>query len=102
MAIPEGGFESMKKRMRLGFQPGPKTAIVTGVGMLFVFVAFVMVVLASLMAFAAVVAAVTAYVKRDTWTLPAYRWGRDRSGRWRVTPWASKTDSGAAPEETPV
>ena len=100
----------MKARMRLGFRPGPKTAIVTCVGMLFVFVAFVMAVLATLAAVAAVVAAaVTAYVKRDTWTLPAYRWGRDRTGRWRVTPWSSKADSeavqeetGAAQEETPV
>jgi len=93
----------MRTRMRLGFRPGPKTAIATCVGMLFVFVAFVMVVLASLTAFAAVVvAAVTAYVKRDTWTLPAYRWGRDRTGRWRVTPWASKADGGAAQEETPA
>jgi len=93
----------MRTRMRLGYRPGPKTAIATCVGMLFVFVAFVMVVLASLTAFAAVVAAaVTAYVKRDTWTLPAYRWGRDRTGRWRVTPWAGKSDSEAAQEETPV
>jgi len=93
----------MRTRMRLGFRPGPKTAIATCVGMLFVFVAFVMVVLASLTAFAAVVvAAVTAYVKRDTWTLPAYRWGRDRTGRWRLTPWASKADGGAAQEETPA
>jgi len=93
----------MWTRMRVGFRPGPKTAIVTCVGMLFVFVAFVMVVLAALTAFAAVVAAaVTAYVKRDTWTRPAYRWGRDRTGRWRLTPWASKADGGAAEEETPV
>jgi len=93
----------MKVMKRLRFQPGPKTAIVTCVGMLFVFVAFIMAVLAALTAFAALVTvAVTAYVKRDTWTLPAYRWGRDRTGRWRVTPWGSKADSRAAQEETPV
>ena len=97
---------SMRSRMSLGYRPGPKTAIVGCVGMLFVMVAFVMVVLASLAAFAAVVAAaVTAYVKRDTWTRPAYRWGRDRTGDWRVTPWTSKADGGSAQEdqeETPV
>jgi hypothetical protein len=29
------------------------------------------------------------YVKRDAWTLPAYRWARDQSGRLSFTPWSS-------------
>ena len=60
---------------------GPVTAIVTAVAMMIMFMAF----LASALTF---VAAVTAYVKREEWTLPAYRWTRNRTGSWRVTPWS--------------
>jgi hypothetical protein len=35
------------------------------------------------------------YVKRDAWTLPAYRWARDQSGRLGFTSWSSG-DGGAA------
>ena len=93
----------MKSRANLKVLLGPMTAIVTCVAMMVMFVTVVVAVLASLAAFAAAVAAVvTAYVKRDTWTLPAYRWARDRTGQWRVTPWAGNTDTAAAQEETPV
>ena len=34
-----------------------------------------------------VVAALLAYLKREQWTKPAYRWARDTSGRWSATPW---------------
>ena len=34
-----------------------------------------------------VVAGLLAYVKREQWTKPAYRWARDTSGRWSATPW---------------
>ncbi len=74
-------------------------------------VAVVVFVLAALAAVATVAAAVVAYLKRDTWTLPAYRWARDkgsrvgspaykwvrdRSGRWSRMPWAA--GNGAGPE----
>ena len=51
-------------------------------------VAFVVVVLAALAAIASVAAAIVGYVKRETWTLPAYRWARDKSGGWGFTPWS--------------
>ena len=51
------------------------------------FIAFVFTVLALL---AAVGSGVTAYVKRDTWTKPAYRWARDKSGQYRYVPWNPK------------
>ncbi len=35
------------------------------------------------------------YIKRDAWTLPAYRWARDTSGRLGFTPWGPG-DGGAA------
>ena len=34
-----------------------------------------------------VAAALLAYLKREQWTKPAYRWARDTSGRWSATPW---------------
>ena len=64
----------------------PLTALVTAVLMVIAFVVFIMGVLAWL---AAIAVAVTAYMKREDWTLPAYRWTKDRTGRWRVTPWTS-------------
>ncbi len=39
--------------------------------------------------------AVVLYMKRDAWTLPAYRWARDASGRLSFTPWGPG-DGGAA------
>ena len=75
----------------------PVTAIVTAVAMMVMFLAF-LAFLAS--ALAAVAAAVTAYAKREDWTLPAYRWSRTRTGRWRVTPWSAGGDAEVAQEET--
>ena len=49
-------------------------------------VAFIIVVLAALSGLAVVIG-VLAYLKRDQWTKPAYRWARATSGRWNVTPW---------------
>jgi hypothetical protein len=61
-------------------------------------VALVVVVMAALAAIAAAAAALVAYLKRETWTLPAYRWARDRSGRWSATPWSSREgEPGADP-----
>jgi hypothetical protein len=51
--------------------------------------AFIVVVAAALGAVAVVAAALVAYLKRETWTRPAYEWTRDRAGRWRVTPWSA-------------
>ena len=39
--------------------------------------------------------AVVLYLRRDAWTLPAYRWARDASGRLGFTPWGPG-DGGAA------
>jgi hypothetical protein len=50
---------------------------------------FIVVLLAALVGFAVVAAALVAYLKREQWTKPAYRWARDTSGRWSVTPWTS-------------
>jgi len=49
--------------------------------------AFVAVVIAALAAFVAVVGGILAWVKRESWTKPAYRRARDKSGTWRFTPW---------------
>jgi hypothetical protein len=45
-----------------------------------------------------VVAAIAAYLKREQWTKPAYRWVRDASGRWSFTPWAPGDADGAGEE----
>jgi hypothetical protein len=71
----------------------PLTAIVTAVAMMVVFMAFLGSALTA-------VAALTAYVKREDWTLPAYRWTRNRTGRWRVTPWSADGDAEVAQDET--
>ncbi len=63
-------------------------------------IAFIVFVMVALAALAAVASAVIAYLKRDTWTKPAYRWARDKSGRWSRTPW-SAGDSGSAEEAAP-
>ena len=44
------------------------------------------VLLAAVLGFT-VVAGVVAYLRREQWTKPAYRWARDTSGRWSMTPW---------------
>ena len=95
-AIPavEKGVDSMKSKATLWMLLGPVTAIVTAVAMMIMFMAF----LAS--ALTVVAAVVTAYVKREDWTLPAYRWSRSRTGRWRVTPWSSGGDAEVAQKET--
>ena len=71
------------------------------VGMMAVTVA----ALAALVALVVVAAAIVAYLKRETWTLPAYRKARDRTGEWSVTPWSAGppvggSDAGSSqPEE---
>jgi hypothetical protein len=73
-------------------------------------VAVIVAVLAVLTGFAALITAATAYWKRESWTKPAYRWTRDRTGRWRFTPWSGgedgqnaspSTDEAAAPGRHP-
>jgi hypothetical protein len=56
-------------------------------------VAFIVFLMAALAAMVAVAAAVIAFVKRETWTKPAYRWARDKSGRWSRTPWSARDDA---------
>ena len=51
-------------------------------------VAFIIVVLAALSGLAVVVG-VLAYLKREQWTKPVYRWACATSGRWNITPWTS-------------
>ncbi len=46
------------------------------------------VLLGALAGFVVVAAGLLAYLKREQWTKPAYRWARDQSGRWSATPWA--------------
>jgi hypothetical protein len=41
---------------------------------------------------AAIAAIIVAWVKREEWTLPAYRWSRDKTGRWSMTPWSARSD----------
>jgi hypothetical protein len=50
---------------------------------------------------AAIAAAVVAYVKRETWALPAYRKAREGTGKWGVTPWTSG-NAGQEEAEAPV
>jgi hypothetical protein len=71
----------------------PVTAIVTAAAMMVMFMAFLASALTA-------VAAVTAYVKREDWTLPAFRWTRDRTGRWRVTPWSGDGQAEVAKAES--
>jgi hypothetical protein len=58
---------------------------------------FVAVVLAVLVGLVVVAAAVVAYLKREQWTKPAYRWARDKSGRWGMTPWTPAEPGAAEP-----
>ena len=48
---------------------------------------------------AAIAAIIVAWVKREEWTLPAYRWSRDKTGRWSMTPWSARSDMHADSEE---
>ena len=98
----------MQTKTKVGGAAGGLAALMALGAAVVAFVVFLMVVLVAL---AAVASAVVAYLKRDTWTLPAYRWARDKgsrvsapatnwvrdkSGRWNRTPWA--TGNGAGPE----
>ena len=56
---------------------------------------FMVILFVELAGLVVVVAAVVAYLKREQWTKPAYRWARDQSGRWKATPWAP-ADPGAS------
>ena len=58
-------------------------------------VKFTVVLLAALMGFVVVAAGLLAYLKREQWTKPAYRWVRNTSGRWNATPW-KPTDKAAS------
>ena len=86
----------MKSRVFLWMLLGPVTAVITAVTMMIMF----LVVLTSTLA--AVAAIATAVMKREDWTLPAYRWARDRTGRWSVTPWASANGATSVEKETAV
>lgn len=68
------------------------------VAVLAVFFAVMAAAAAIIAIFTGAVAAVVAYIKREEWTLPAFRWARDRTGRWSVTPWSSSTGAAAAPQ----
>jgi len=62
-----------------------------------------MAALAAIVALMVVAAAIVAYLKRETWTVPAYRQARDRTGQWGVTPWsASESDQPLEETETTV
>ena len=70
----------MRMLIRMGAAFGALFAMMAMVVAVIAFVAFVVVSLAALLG-------ITGYVKRETWTKPAYRWARDKSGRWSRTPW---------------
>lgn len=73
----------------------PLKALVAVLAVLFAVMAAVAAIIAIL---TGAVATVVAYIKRDEWTLPAFRWARDRTGRWSITPWSSSTSEAAAPQ----
>ena len=50
-------------------------------------VRFMVILFVELVGLAVVASGVVAYLKREQWTKPAYRWARDTSGRWSMTPW---------------
>ena len=60
-----------------------------------------MTALAALIALMVVVAAIVAFLKRETWTLPAYRQARDRTGQWSVTPWSPPAAASGAETDQP-
>jgi hypothetical protein len=55
----------------------------------------VLFVVAAVAALGAIVTALVAYVKREDWTLPAYRWTRDKTGQWGFTPWSAQSETDA-------
>ena len=65
------------------------------IGAVVAVVRFMVILFVELAALVVVVAAVVAYLKRDQWTKPAYRWARKWSGQWSATPWAP-SDPGVA------
>ena len=86
----------MRLRTLVGSLVGLAMAGVAAIAMI---VAFIVFVVAALAALAAVATAAVAYFKRESWTLPAYRWARDQTGKWSVTPWTGgdATPTGDAP-----
>ena len=83
----------MQTKTKVGGAAGGLAALMALGAAVVAFIVFLMVVLVAL---AAVASAVVAYLKRDAWTLPAYRWVRDKSGRWSRTPWAAGNGAGPA------
>ena len=47
---------------------------------------------------AAIAAVIVAWIKREEWTLPAYRWTKDKTGRWSITPWSGQRNAPAGSE----
>lgn len=76
----------MRSRTAIGGLVG---LMLAGLAAVAAIVAFIVVVVTVLTALAAVAAAAVAYIKRESWTLPAYRKARERTGKWSVTPWTS-------------
>jgi hypothetical protein len=91
----------MRMRLLTTLIGGLLGLFLAGLAAVALIVAFVVVLMAGLAAIAAVATAIVAYFKREKWTLPAYRWTRDRTGRWSVTPW-SGGDAGEAGDMPPV
>ena len=58
-------------------------------------VRFIVILFVELVGLAVVAAGIVAYLKREQWTKPAYRWARDTSGRWNLTPWKPADPGGA-------
>jgi hypothetical protein len=101
----------MQTKTKVGGTIGGLFALMALVTAVIAFVVFIMVSLAAL---ATAAAAVVAYLKRETWTKPAYRWARDKGGRvsspaygwvrdtcgrWCRTPWSVDDGAGPAPAE---
>jgi hypothetical protein len=72
--------------------------VLGAIGAAMTVVKFLAVVLAALAGFVVVAAGMVAYLKREQWTKPAYRWVRDQSGRWGATPWTSAGPAAGGPE----
>ena len=87
----------MQTKTKIGGAAGGLFALMALVTAVVAFIVFLMVALVALVG---VASAVVAFLKRDTWTKPAYRWARDTSGRWSKTPWGPG-DSGSPLEAVP-
>ena len=74
----------MGMMMRLGGLLGGLVSMMVMVAAVIAFIVFLFV---ALIAMLTVVGAVVAIIKRETWTKPAYRWARDKSGQLRYVPW---------------